>query len=64
MKKLTDKGKHTVKVGNHPYTRLVGRLKTKIIKSFVSTISSYKRYTKQLDVKYMILKTVIVRGGE
>ena len=29
MKKLTDKGKHIVKIGNHPYAKLVGRLKDK-----------------------------------
>ena len=29
MKKLTGKGKQAVKVGNHPYTKLVGRLKSK-----------------------------------
>ena len=29
MKKLTSKGKHIVKVGNHPHTKLVGRLKDK-----------------------------------
>ena len=28
-KKLIIKGKHTVKVGNHPHTKLVGRLKDK-----------------------------------
>ena len=27
--KLTGKGKHTLKVGNHPYTKLTGRLKGK-----------------------------------
>ena len=27
--KLTSKGKHTVKVGNHPHTKVVGRLKDK-----------------------------------
>ena len=27
--KLTSKGKHIVKVGNHPYTKLVGKLKDK-----------------------------------
>ena len=40
MEKFTDKGKHTIKVGNHSHTKLVGRLKTKVVKSFVSTISS------------------------
>ena len=29
MKKLTGKGKHIIKVGNHPHTKLVGRLKDK-----------------------------------
>ena len=29
MIKLTSKGKQTVKVQNHPYTKLVGRLKDK-----------------------------------
>ena len=29
MKQLIGKGKHTVKVGNHPHTKLVGRLKDK-----------------------------------
>ena len=27
MEKLIGKGKHTVKVGNQPHTKLVGRLK-------------------------------------
>ena len=27
MKKPTNKGKHTVKVGNHPHTKRVGKLK-------------------------------------
>ena len=41
MKKLTGKGKHTIKVGNHPHTKLVGWLKDKIVvRSSVSTISS------------------------
>ena len=34
MKKLIKKGKHTVKVGNHPDTMLVGRLKEKSSKIF------------------------------
>ena len=29
MKKLTGKGKHIIKVGNHPHIKLVGRLKDK-----------------------------------
>ena len=29
MGKLTGKGKYTIKVGNHPHTKLVGRLKDK-----------------------------------
>ena len=29
MKKLTSKGKHTIKVENHLHTKLVGRLKDK-----------------------------------
>ena len=29
MEKLTGKGKHTIKLGNHPHTKLVGRLKDK-----------------------------------
>ena len=29
MKKLTSKGKYTIKVGNHPHTKLVGQLKEK-----------------------------------
>ena len=29
MEKLTGKGKHTIKVGNHPRTKLVGRLQDK-----------------------------------
>ena len=27
MEKLTSKGKHTVKGGNHPHKKLVGRIK-------------------------------------
>ena len=27
MEKLTSKGKYTIKVGNHPYTKLVERIK-------------------------------------
>ena len=40
METLTGKGKHTINVGNHPCTKLVGRLKTKVVKPFVSTTSS------------------------
>ena len=40
MKKLNDKGKHTEKVGNHPHTKLVGKLKDKCVKSCVSTTRS------------------------
>ena len=41
MEKLTGKGKYTIKVGNHPYTKLLGRwLKDKSSKISVSTISS------------------------
>ena len=29
MENLTGKGKHKIKVGNHPHTKLVGRLKDK-----------------------------------
>ena len=29
MEKLTGKGKHRINVGNHPRTKLVGRLKDK-----------------------------------
>ena len=29
MKKLISKGKHIGKVGNHPHTKLVGRLRDK-----------------------------------
>ena len=29
MERLTGKGKHRIKVGNHPHTKLVGRLKDK-----------------------------------
>ena len=29
LKNLTSLGKHTIKVGNHPHTKLVGRLKDK-----------------------------------
>ena len=34
MKKLTINGKHTVKVGNQPHTKLVGRLKGRSSKIF------------------------------
>ena len=37
MKKLIGKGKHIVKVGNHPHTKLLGRLKDKVVKSSIST---------------------------
>ena len=36
MKKLTGEVKHTVKVGNHPHTKLVGRLKDKTSKIIYS----------------------------
>ena len=39
-KTLIGKGKYTVKVVNHSCTKLVGRLKTKVVKSYVSTINS------------------------
>ena len=38
-KKFIGKGKYTVKVVNQPCTKLVGRLKTKVVKS-ISAISS------------------------
>ena len=40
MEKLISKGKHTVKVGTHPYTKLVGKLKDKIVKLSISKVSS------------------------
>lgn len=40
MEELTGKDKHTIKVGNHPHTRLLGKLKDKIVKSSVTTINS------------------------
>ena len=33
METLTGKGKHTINVGNHPCTKLVGRLKDKSSKT-------------------------------
>ena len=36
MKKLTNKGKHTVKAGKHPHTKLVWRLKDKSSKIIYS----------------------------
>ena len=51
--KLTGKGKHTLKVGNHPYTKLTGRLKgkrSKIIyihnKQLRDTQNNYIKHTK------------------
>ena len=62
MNKLIGKGKHTVNVGNNPHRKLVGRLKDKVVKSSISTISNLGIH-KTIRCK-MISKTVIVRGGE
>ena len=47
MKKLTNQGKHIVKVGNHLHRKLVGRLKDKIIKNHLYP-QGVKGYTKQM----------------
>ena len=56
MKKLTSKGKHTVKVENHPSTKLVGMLKDKssqIIyihnKQLRDTQNNYIKHTKNCN---------------
>jgi len=38
--KFIDYDKYTVKVINHAHRKLVGRLQTKVAKSFISTTSS------------------------
>ena len=45
METLTGKGKHTINVGNHPCTKLGGRLKTKVKSSKTICI-----HNKQLRV--------------
>ena len=52
MKTLTSKGKHTVKVGNHPHRKLVGKLKGKSSK--ITQIHNKQLRDTQLDKKYDI----------
>ena len=40
MKNLNVKVKNTIKVGNHPHTKLAECSKTKVAKLFISTISN------------------------
>ena len=48
--KFIDYDKYTVKVINHAHRKLVGRLQTKVAKSFISTTSSWG--IKKIDEKY------------
>ena len=60
MEKLTGKGKHTLKVGNHPYTKLTGRLKGKSSK----IIYIHDKQLRDTRNRRKISKTVIMRGQE
>ena len=47
MKNFISKGKQTVKVGNHPYTKLAGRLKdksSKIIRIYNKQLRDTQNY--------------------
>ena len=63
MKKLTGKGKHIVKVGNHPHTKLVERLKG-ISSKIICIHHKQLRDTQNNEMYNMMSKTVIVREGE
>ena len=62
MEKLTGKGKHRIKVGNHPRTKLVGRLKDKRSK-IICIHDKQLRDAQKIDVKYSI-KNSNHRGEE
>ena len=61
MKKLLSKRKHTVKVGHHAHTELVGILQDKGSK-IIYIHNKQLRHTKQSDVNYD-MKTIL-KGGE
>ena len=62
-KKLIDIGNYIVKMVNQPCTKLVGMLKTKVVKLATSTINSQKIYTKN-HVNYDVNKVIGVKGGK
>ena len=64
MEKLTGKGKHTIKIGYHPHTKLVKKLKDKSSKiQQLYPQQEVKGYTKQLDGNLQKSNIVIMRGG-
>ena len=62
MEKFIGKGKHTIKVRNHPRTKLVVRLKDKSSK-IICIHNKQLRDTQNNLMQNIISKRVIMRGG-
>ena len=63
MKNFISKGKLVLKIGKHPHTELVVRVKDKSCK-FMHIHSKQLRDMQKITYKIWYQKTIIVRGGE